>query len=244
MPDDSGATPEPVVSESASSQSPQSTSQSVVDSSNEGSTPSQSEQPKPSKNARKKAARGESLPRDSFFSGSSPVGNASNGKRQETPKAFDFAKFDATASNYEETLNEMLDGYLGMRDVRAVVQHGDAAVIRNLSHKDIGTFTYYVYKGKRIEGSIGKALAFHILVLSDGVVVKLEEFIARHRGGVSFVGVVAIMFYLEAVIAKSNANVKRVEEAIAEQRSREEREARRDASFVEAQAVKVEPESV
>jgi len=110
-----------------------------------------------------------------------------------------------------------------------------AVAIVAMDHKAFGEVFFYVYKGKELSGTIGKALAFHSIVLSDGVAGKLEAFIERHRGGVSFVGIIALVGYIQFVVQQNAAIIEKIERDAREAQAREERaKAPIDVEAVEA----------
>lgn len=177
-----------------------------------------------SKNARKKAARENALPRDRFSIGDNAKAPGGKPGTAKSTSSINIEKCLELATMYEETINRLVDKFLSVQGAQHVKPVGSGAVaIVAMDHRAFGEVFFYVYKGKELSGSIGKALAFHSIVLSDGAVGKLEAFIERHRGGVSFIGIVALVGYIQFVVQQNAAIIEKIERDSREAQAREEK---------------------
>lgn len=177
-----------------------------------------------SKNARKKAARENALPRDRFSIGDNAKAPGGKPGTAKSSSSINIDKCLELATMYEETINRLVDKFLSVQGAQHVKSVGSGAVaIVAMDHRAFGEVFFYVYKGKELSGSIGKALAFHSIVLSDGAIGKLEAFIERHRGGVSFVGIVALVGYIQLIVQQNAAIIEKMERDSREAQAREEK---------------------
>lgn len=186
------------------------------------------------KNQRKRRERKESLPRDPVFS--NPTDAKQEGKKTE-PKPIDWRANVRMAKTWAPKLEGILDLYLSTRGAMQVVpQEGGALVIRGMTVKTYGEVPYYVDdKGEAVRGPLSEALAFHLIVLSDGTTKWIESFLKKHPQLVSFVAMSGLMIHLEWSIKANRAMIEEIEKRNAAQVQREYQQTR------ETEAIRVEP---
>lgn len=161
-----------------------------------------------SKNARKKARRENALPRDPIF-GETPKGtqqsSQQSSKPQGKPARFDVKEHVKQAKQHAQLANGLVNKYFEVRGAVMAVANGNSVEFHPMTCERLGEIVYYVDKssGGFLRGSIGEALCFHASVAGDGSMGWLDQFIEKHRSGVSIFAMVAVMGYIEVTLKKN-----------------------------------------